>query len=122
MDNEPPHTLHWHTGCATCRRANHTLDATLQQVAIERAAQDAKFGEQNHRDGTNWADRTAVANAARTACDKAFKENRGTWRHVLLEEVYEALAESDPAKLRAELVRVAAVAVAWVQAIDRRNP
>lgn len=32
----------------------------------------------------------------------------------------EALAESDPARLRAELVQVAAVAVCWIEAIDRR--
>jgi hypothetical protein len=42
------------------------------------------------------------------------------WVDILEEEVAEAAAESDPAKLRAELVQVAAVAVAWIEAIDRR--
>ncbi|MFI1165600.1 hypothetical protein ACH4UM_18790 [Streptomyces sp. NPDC020801] len=37
------------------------------------------------------------------------------------EEALEALAEDDPGKLRAELVQVAAVAVAWIEAIDRRT-
>ncbi|HYF53037.1 MAG TPA: hypothetical protein VEA41_02135 [Salinarimonas sp.] len=43
-----------------------------------------------------------------------------TYSQILAEEVAEALAESDPMLLRAELVQVAAVAVQWVEAIDRR--
>lgn len=42
------------------------------------------------------------------------------WRHILDEEVAEALAETDPERLRAELVQVAAVAVQWIEALDRR--
>jgi hypothetical protein len=44
-----------------------------------------------------------------------------TWDGILLEEVYEALAEADPVKLREELVQVAAVAASWVVALDRRK-
>jgi hypothetical protein len=40
---------------------------------------------------------------------------------VLDEEVWEAFAESDPAKLRAELVQVAAVAFRWIEALDARK-
>jgi hypothetical protein len=39
---------------------------------------------------------------------------------VLNEEVAEAFAESDPAKLRAELLQVAAVCAAWIYDIDTR--
>ena len=42
-----------------------------------------------------------------------------TYGAVLLEEVCEAYAEDDPAKVRAELIQVAAVAVAMVEKIDR---
>jgi len=38
---------------------------------------------------------------------------------MLLEEIYEALAESDPQKMRAELIQVLAVAMKMVEAIDR---
>jgi hypothetical protein len=38
----------------------------------------------------------------------------------LLEEVFEAMAEDSPVKLAHELTQVAAVAVAWVEAIERR--
>lgn len=92
----------------------------VDEVAEERVAQFAKWGEQNHEDGTgvDWA---FHADMAKFECDKASLDGEGNWVHILLEEVYEALAEDDPAKLRAELVQVAAVAVAWVEAIDRRG-
>lgn len=92
----------------------------LGHVWGERVKQDKKWGQQNHRDGTNLPASKVVADATRRACDTAFKQGRGTWRHILIEEVHEAFAESDPVKLRAELVQVAAVAVAWCEAIDRR--
>jgi hypothetical protein len=44
-----------------------------------------------------------------------------TWRDILLEEVYEAFAETDSDRLREELIQVAAVALSWVDAIDRRK-
>lgn len=43
-----------------------------------------------------------------------------TFRDILACEVAEAFAEEDPARLRAELIQVAAVAVQWVEAIDAR--
>lgn len=97
-------------------------DVALTEIAIERARQDAKWGEQNHPDGTGgwWHEQTS-AMLAREACQKAAADGTLTWAHVLREEVYEALAEHDPAKLRAELVQVAAVAVAWIEAIDQRG-
>lgn len=92
----------------------------LNSVAIERGRQDSLWGEQNHLDGTN------VNYALNAAIEKHFTEAAAssgqlTWRHILVEEVYEALAETDPAKLREELIQVAAVAVSWVEAIDRRT-
>lgn len=56
---------------------------------------------------------------------KAHSQNEGgdgtvTWWHILREEVLEAAAESDPEALRAELIQVAAVAMKWAEAIDRR--
>lgn len=90
------------------------------EIARERAAQDAKWGEQNHVDGTGYEGSDQHADFWRQRCENAFTDGAGTWGHVLLEEVFEAIAEADPARLRAELVQVATVAVAWVEAIDRR--
>ena len=40
---------------------------------------------------------------------------------ILAEEVAEVYAESDPDRLRAELIQVAAVCVQWIEAIDGRS-
>ncbi|SOD80061.1 hypothetical protein SAMN06272781_6848 [Streptomyces sp. 1222.2] len=92
----------------------------LAEVQAERERQDARWGEQNHPDGTGALSCVLERDKARQGCESAFQRGAGTWMHVLIEEVFEAFAEEDPAKLRAELVQVAAVAVAWIAAIDRR--
>ncbi|TVT56105.1 hypothetical protein FNH05_08785 [Amycolatopsis rhizosphaerae] len=102
-------------------RADAAQARALAEIAAERARQDARWGEQNHPDGTGApADETAAATARRT-CEDNFRDGKGTWRDIFLEEVHEALAEADPVRLRAELVQAAAVAVNWIEAIDRRN-
>lgn len=92
---------------------------TLEDVREERRMQDIRWGEQNHPDGTSpqwvlWADKL------RDIADAHVKAGTLTWRNILDEEIAEAYTETDPARLRAELVQVAAVACAWVEAIDRR--
>lgn len=94
--------------------------AVLAEIAAERATQDAQWGEQNHPDGTGLPVYQHSAHRYRDHADRAAASGCLAWRDVLLEEVHEALAEADPALLRAELVQVAAVAAAWAEAIDRR--
>ena len=96
--------------------------SVAREIIQERVRQDAKWGEQNHPDGTGPT-MTSLnrAEQARHACDYAHRNGTGTWRHILEEEVAEAFAESDPNRLREELVQVAAVAAAWVECIDRRS-
>jgi len=107
-------------------------DATrlvLLDVRAERSRQDAIWGAEDHPDGTGplagWTvddvPAYAVADMAKNITVRAALQGRVTWRDILLEEVAEALAEDDPDPLRAELVQVAAVAAAWVEAIDRRT-
>jgi hypothetical protein len=93
--------------------------SAIVNVMAERDRQDAKWGQQNHRDGTGHNYERA-RESYRNACQAAFAEDVGTWADVWLEEVFEALAETNPYKLREELIQAAAVAVAWVEAIDRR--
>ena len=90
-------------------------------VRREREAQDAKWGEQNHPDGTGVLQDDVVAMYFRNKCKHLAREGKTSWRYILLEEVFEAIAESEDKPLRDELVQVAAVAIAWVEAIDRRN-
>jgi hypothetical protein len=95
--------------------------AILDEIKAERASQEAKWGEQNHPDGTDPMF-ASYRESARDMCERRFAAGIGTWKDILAEEVAEAHAETDPALLRAELIQVAAVAVAWIEAIDRREP
>jgi len=94
---------------------------SLAEVWQELIRQDVKWGEQNHPDGTGGDKAWREAQHARAACDDAHARGEDTWRLILAEEVAEAFAEGDVRKLRAELLQVAAVAVQWVEAIDRRT-
>ncbi|WP_169945307.1 hypothetical protein [Microbispora sp. H11081] len=96
-----------------------SLHRALNDVAAERAAQDAMWGLRDHPDGTGPA-YAPEADLAKQAVADAAAEGRLTWRHILHEEVLEAFAEDDADRLRAELVQVAAVAVKWIQDLDRR--
>lgn len=93
--------------------------AVLQEVDLERHRQDQRWGEQNHPDGTSAQNRQKAA-AAKATCERKAAAGLVSWRDILLEEVHEAGAEEDPDALREELLQVAAVAVAWIEAIDRR--
>jgi hypothetical protein len=95
-----------------------TISRALLEVAAERAQQDDKWGEQNHPDGTGQH-LAHYAAAAQRLTDSMTQRGRITYRHILDEEVREAFAESDRDKLRAELIQVAAVAVAWIEKLDR---
>jgi hypothetical protein len=95
-----------------------------REVHWERKRQDAKWGEQNHPLSQGSDDRAGCKAAERYwQKENAARVQAGelTWDGILLEEVYEALAESDPKAMRAELLQVAAVAVAMVEYIDREN-
>ena len=115
------------------------LNESEVEVRAERARQDAKWGEQNHPDGTG--DQVAfmhgerlpkphervpvtmgtLAYVARNVTDTYARVGQVTWADILLEEVAEAFAEDDPERLAVELVQVQAVAQQWREAIARRN-
>ena len=100
-----------------------TQAAALAAVASERVRQDAKWGPQNHPDGTG-ADAVHLhigSDIAKSICNAAAREGRLRWAMILAGEVAEALEETGPDRLRAKLIQVADVAVAWIEAIDRRG-
>jgi hypothetical protein len=92
--------------------------SVVGEVIAERAAQDRQWGEQNHPDGTSPAAYTRAAEVAQAVTNMHAAEGSVTWLDILHEEVMEAFASRTP---RDELVQVAAVAVAWIEAIDRRK-
>lgn len=100
--------------------AAFVIDSILEDVFSERMRQLKKWGVQHHPDLGGEDD---IREYILLADD--YKERNGDqadgWDTILLEEVYEALAESDPQLLRAELVQSAAVIAAWIEDIDSRE-
>lgn len=92
----------------------------LQDIADERARQDTRWGVQSHPDGTGPAFDRLLEQTRQQIAD-AVAAGAVTWRHIFLEEVVEALAETGPVALRTELVQVAAVATNWAEHLDRRG-
>lgn len=102
----------------------HAVEDILTEVGHERASQYETWGAQTHASSYCAAYRLCYRGEAqrwREINDARIKEGRLTWDGILLEEVFEALAEGDDALRRAELIQVAAVAVAEIEEIDRRN-
>lgn len=99
----------------------------LSEVEAERRNQDARWGEQNHPIIGGFEDRTGLLRrnyAARATELKVLNKGRVAkdtmgFDSIILEEVYEALCESDPAKIREELVQAAATCVVAIEALDR---
>lgn len=123
----------------------YTIDTTpvmLRDLKAELARQDEKFGEQNHEDGTA-PDLSFFGQNAKDAlhCVRQELDHRNNvgrrlyikegdlreysappiWALILLEEVLEALVETDPVELSKELNQVAAVCLQWRKAIERRK-
>jgi hypothetical protein len=102
----------------------------LGEIFTERQKQDAKWGVQNHPDWSfDYYNESLFvivgdANDAKELCDEAFAAKRGSYTHILLEEMQEAFAEArdgEKEKLREELIQIAAVAVAWIEKLDRER-
>lgn len=68
----------------------------------------------------SWGFATLATEATHVTDAKSHAHGDGTvtWADILLEEVFEALAENDSQRLRDELVQVAAVAVKWIALLD----
>lgn len=113
-------------------------EALVRDVLTERYRQIARYGqERDYPDAPSAMPEVSAtmlqappADRAKACCDRAFATGMGTWAHLLTEEFAEAMeaaAESEgvgepaTASLRAELVQVAAVALAWLEAIDARG-
>ena len=111
--------------------------AAVDVVLMERERQETKWGEQNHPIVSLDAQRGYVmpeveavrlllpsAAMARENCEREHGAGRGTYTHILVEEVAEmveaaAIHGGASDETRAEAVQVAAVALAIVERIDR---
>lgn len=94
----------------------------LDRVHLERVQQHESWGPQDHpslysedalRRWERQAESWKAINDAREA------EGTLSWDGILLEEVYEALSETEPTLRIAELIQVAAVALAEAESIQK---
>lgn len=70
----------------------------LDEIIQERKIQDAEWGGQRHDDTHDWYD----------------------WREIIYRQMMLMSMESDDARRRKRLIKVAAVAMAAVESIDRK--
>lgn len=105
--------------------------AVLFDVSDERARQEAKWGQQNHPDiYLSLSYPIESSDEAKALTDVRAKVGQISYADILLEEVAEAVdaarmrmhhgSPDTVTALRGELVQVAAVAVAWVEKLDRQ--
>ena len=80
------------------------IPKTLADITAERSRQDSKWGDQSGNHDATWL--------------AVLSEEVGEVAQAHLHNVYGGKAAGT---LRAELVQVAAVAVAWIDALDRRG-
>lgn len=97
----------------------------LQAVQRERDRQEAKWGVHDHpsfdMSEHSRVDRVAQAEEIKAEVNRMAKEGGLTWELILAEEMAEALAETTNADaLRTELIQVAAVAIAWIESVNRQ--
>lgn len=98
------------------------INALTEEVALEREAQIAQWGTQDHPSLWGETDRRSFERTSKfwhEVNDARVQLDSLSWDGILLEEVFEALSEIDPLLRRMELIQVAAVALAEVECIDR---
>ena len=99
----------------------------INEVRGEMVRQVAKWGVQQHKSYTINTVMNEVeisADAAKARCDEKAKKGLVSWTDIFLEEVFEAFDEAKKGNLenlRTELVQCAAVAVSWIESIDRNK-
>lgn len=100
-----------------------SLSRVLAEIAAERAVQNDLWGGRGLPDGVGGpaAGPPGQAARARAERDEAAGSDALTWRHVLTADFLDAVTAAEPDRLRAALVRLAAVSVTWTQTLDRRS-
>jgi hypothetical protein len=117
---------------------NHNLvDKILSEILEECNNQYKKWGEQNHpildqvllnREGGCNPQRMCeeyeipTENRAKFMCEESFRKGQGTFMHILIEEISEAVSCLDNTEtMRKELIQCGAVIVSMIDSLDRKN-
>lgn len=100
---------------------SHAENLYRADVAPLLWANQKQWGDnQSHPDGTSqhhWGE----AEYFKARCKSLDAAGTITWLDILREEFFEAAAETEPERIRAELLDVIAVAFAWIDDIDKRQ-
>ncbi len=104
------------------RVTDQTLDV-LEAVAAERERQEKKWGRQSYPTGARLVKvfDDVQERAAKGACERAAREKKCTWRHILGEEVAEFNNALGDVEAEKELLQVAAVAVSAIEDLRRKR-
>jgi hypothetical protein len=101
------------------------LEGVLEAIRAERIRQDLKWGVQSHPDQCGGPEMTLLLSTDfyRLLVEHEAKNlpKGPSWKAILLEEVAEAVEAEDADERVNELTHVAAVVVAWIEDIKRRN-
>jgi|SRR6185437_4019678 len=100
---------------------NETWRLVVEDTQTEFARAAVLLGEHDRRDGTGRHDYGTQAEQAAFSARRARGKNKLTWRHLAAELYWATIAESDERVLRERLLRLAALALLWASAIDRRS-
>ena len=102
------------------------MNHIFEEIALERKRQDEKWGKQNHP-MTVVVDRNMLPPKSflmdRLKTCKHRNEHEGKpkcWYYILEEEVCEAFLETDPVKAKEKFIKVCAVGVQIIEALDRQ--
>jgi hypothetical protein len=98
------------------------LTALMEEVFEELKRAHRKHGSPPLPNGTRNGGMNLVCRAqAQNSYDRAAREGRVTWWHILSEERAEVDVEEDDIPLRAELIQEAAMCLKWIADIDSRQ-
>lgn len=91
----------------------------LYEIQRECVRREVRGGaDRGHPLGMGLPDFAGLAEQAKHDTDEATKDGTLTWRHIVNEEFFEMVCESDPDRVREEAIQLAAVVVQIVKYID----
>ena len=94
-------------------------DGIFEEIREECKRRDEKWGEQNYPMLDKRVPVEVIKEGA-NICRTINESEKKSWFSVLREEFYKTFAETEPKKQREKMIRVAAVAVAIIECLDRR--
>lgn len=103
----------------------YRIEDILQSISVERSRQEMKWGVQELVDRIEGVMNESPNHWLDVAVNYKNEDRKNpegiSWQSVLMEEVAEAFAETEPTEIIGELIQVAAVCVAWIENLSSRN-